>query len=42
VGLQASIAKARALADEARELVVGLPMEMELAGLTVKVVERTH
>ncbi len=42
VGLPASIAKARELAGEARDLVVGLPAEPELAGLTVKVVERTH
>jgi len=42
VGLDASIAKAREIAEEARNLVVGLPAEAELAGLTVKVVERTH
>ena len=42
VGLDASIAKASEIAEEARNLVVGLPAEAELAGLTVKVVERTH
>ena len=42
VGLDGSIARARELADEARSLVAGLPAEPELAGLTVKVVERTH
>ena len=42
VGLDASIAKAREIAEEARNLVVGLPAEAELGGLTVKVVERTH
>jgi len=42
VGLPASIARARDLAGEARDLVAGLPAEPELAGLTVKVVERTH
>ncbi len=42
VGLSASIARARELAGEARELVAGLPAEPEFAGLAVKVVERTH
>jgi geranylgeranyl diphosphate synthase type II len=42
VGLDASIARARELAGEARDLVAGLPAEPELAGLTVKVVDRSH
>jgi geranylgeranyl diphosphate synthase type II len=41
-GLEASVARARELAAEARRVVAGLPAEEILVGLAQRVVDRTH